>query len=425
MLTQEQNDELTRIGPGTPMGEVLRHYWYPVAITRELDEFPVRKARLLGEDWAVFKTTDGGYGIVAERCPHRGASLANGIAEDGGLRCSYHGWKFDPEGACVEILAEPDSSAEFRRRCAINSGVAQELGGLVWAYVGEAPAPELPRYEAYIMDGIRDIGHSMLPCNWLQIMENSVDPYHVEVLHGKYFQFIAGHKGFEMPSAFANNKHERVAFDRFEHGIIKRRLLEGQSEESDDWKIGHPLVFPYKMWVGGNGVFQMQIRVPVDDTHTWALFYTVHAPEGVDLPDDPPTIDYRYEWLDEHGEHLVDYIEGQDIMAWVTQGEIADRTSEMITKSDVGVVACRRMFKDALEAVADGQDPVAVVREPHEVIKLPLERSKFGRGAEFATQWISRGSMRYSPQAEKLKQLHLDAEAARRQLDQLAAPEDQ
>ena len=201
-----------------------------------------------------------------------------------------------------------------------------------------------------------------------------------------------------------------------DHGIGKRRLLVGQDEDSDDWTIGHPLVFPYQMWVGGNGVYQMQIRVPVDDTTTWMLFYTVHAPDGAPLPEHPPTVDYEYEWLDANGEHIVDYIEGQDVMAWVTQGPVADRTAERITKSDVGVIALRRMFRDSVAAVAEGRDPVAVVREPHDLIKLPLERSKFGRGAEFAVQWIERGSMRYSPQAEALKQLHLDAAAARAEL---------
>ncbi len=416
MLTQEENDELTRVGPGTPMGEVLRHYWYPVAFVRELDEFPVKQVRLLGENWAVFKTPDGAYGIVDERCPHRGASLVYGIVEDGGLRCGYHGWLFDSEGQCVEILAEPDSSPKFREGCSVRAGSAQALGGMVWVHVGAGPAPELPRYEAYVMDGYRDIGHSMLPCNWLQIMENAVDPYHVEALHGNYFDFIASQQGTPMPESFKANKHEKVAFDPFEHGIIKRRLLEGQSEESDDWKIGHPLVFPYKMWVGGNGVYQMQIRVPIDDTTTWKLFYTVHAPEGADLPDDPPVVDYEYRWLDDEGRHIVDYIEGQDVMAWVTQGEIADRTNEKITKSDVGLIACRRMFKEAIESVQRGEDPVAVVREPHDVIKLPLERSKFGRGAQFAIDWINDGSMRYSPIAEELKQLHRDAAAASAEL---------
>ena len=286
---------------------------------------------------------------------------------------------------------------------------------MIWAWIGTGDTPEIPRYEAYVMEGVRDVGHSMLPCNWLQIMENSVDPYHVEALHGDYFAYIAEWKGFEMPSVF-KNKHIKVGFDPFEHGIIKRRLLVGQSEESDDWKIGHPLVFPYKMWVGGNGVYQMQIRVPIDDTHTWAMFYTVHAPDGAELPADPPVVDYEYRWLDDDGTHIVDYIEGQDIMAWVTQGRIADRTAEKITKSDVGVVACRRMFKGAIEAVRNGEDPIAVVREPHDVIKLPLERSKFGRGAAFAIDWINDGSMRYSPIAEQMKRLHLDAATAREEL---------
>ena len=133
------------------------------------------------------------------------------------------------------------------------------------------------------------------------------------------------------------------------------------------------------------------------------------------MPDDPPVVDYEYQWLDENGNHIVDYIEGQDVMAWVTQGRIADRTVEKITRSDVGVLACRRMFREAIEAVEAGRDPVAVVREPHDVIKLPLERSKFGRGAQFAVDWINDGSMRYSPIAEDMKKLHLDA--ARRQAE--------
>jgi 5,5'-dehydrodivanillate O-demethylase oxygenase subunit len=412
MLTKEQNDELTQVGPGTPMGALLRNYWYPVAFVRELDEFPVKQARLLGENFAVFKTPDGEYGIVHERCPHRGASMVYGIVEEGGLRCGYHGWKFDREGNCVETLAEPDSSPAFRAGVCIRAGRAQALGGLVFAYIGDGPAPELPRYEAFVMDGIRDIGHAKLNCNWLQIMENAVDPYHVEALHGNYFQFISDQQGTPMPGSF-KNEHVKVAFDPFEHGIIKRRLLVGQSEDSDDWTIGHPLVFPYQMWVGGNGVFQMQIRVPVDDVTTWKLFYTVHAPEGAPLAEQMHPVDYEIEYVDEKGKYIVDYIEGQDIMAWVTQGQIADRTIEHITKSDLGVVALRRMFRDSMQAVQDGRDPVAVVREPHEVIKLPLERSKFGRGAEFAIDWIDNGSMRYSPIADDLKKLHIDAAETR------------
>jgi 5,5'-dehydrodivanillate O-demethylase len=412
MMTQEQNDELTQVGPGTPMGAVLRHYWYPVCFERELDEFPSRKVRLLGEDFAVFKMPNGEYGIVHEKCPHRGASLVYGIIEDGGVRCGYHGWKFDVDGKCIDILAEPDSSPAFRERVCVKAGKAQKLGGMIWAWIGDGDAPELNRYEAYVMDGVRDVGHSVLPCNWFQIMENSVDPFHVEALHGDYFAYIAEWKGFEMPSAF-KNKHVKVGFDAFDHGIIKRRQLVGQTEEDDDWKIGHPMVFPYCMWVGGNGVYQMQIRVPIDDTHTWALFYTVHAPEGAESLEQMYPVDYEYEWQNDKGEFLVDYIEGQDIMAWVSQGAVADRTIENITKSDVGVIALRRQFRDQIEAVRAGRDPIAVTRTPHDTIELPLERFKFGRGAEFATQWIDRGSMKFSPQADDLKKLHIQAWANR------------
>jgi 5,5'-dehydrodivanillate O-demethylase len=261
-------------------------------------------------------------------------------------------------------------------------------------------------------DAVREIGAAVIPCNWLQIMENSVDPHHVEWLHGNYFNFLAQTRGFVMPSSFTK-KHVRVGFDVFEWGIIKRRLLEGQSEEDDDWKIGHPLVFPYCMRVGGNGIDQMQIRVPIDDTTTWALFYSTHNPPGLDrYPEQAYPVDYEYQWRDEQGKHIVDYIEGQDVMAWVSQGPITDRTAEHIGKSDLGVTMIRRMFRENMAAVQDGRDPLGVIREPHERIDLPCERSKFGSGAEFALQWIDRGSSRYSPQAEFLKKLHIQAAAA-------------
>lgn len=411
MLSKDKNETLTRIGPGTPMGELLRRYWYPVALTRQLDEFPVKRVRLLGEDFAVWKGPDGSYGIMQEACPHRRASLAYGVVEPDGLRCGYHGWLFGRDGRCLDQPAEPATS-RFADKVTARSGHTRELGGLVFAYIGPDPAPQIPRYEAFVMDGIRDIGHATLPCSWLQIMENAVDPHHVEFLHGRYFQFLGEQAGFTAPPAF-QKRHVDVAFDPFEHGIVKRRILEGQSEDSDDWKIGHPLVFPYQMWVGGNGVYQMQIRVPVDDTTTWVAFYSVHRPDGIDLPEQAAVVDYEFPWLDSDGNHFVDYIEGQDIMAWVTQGAITDRTSEHLGRSDIGVVMLRHMFRQQMTAVAEGRDPLGVVREPHDLIELPLERDKFGAGYQFATQWIDMGSMRYSPQADDLRKLHIAAAVAR------------
>jgi 5,5'-dehydrodivanillate O-demethylase len=412
MLSKAENDELTQVGPGTPMGELLRHYWYPVCMTRELAEFPIKTVKLLGESFVVYRLPTGVYGISAERCPHRGASMAYGMVEDRGLRCGYHGWLYDTSGRCLEQPAEPADSS-YKNKICLKSGHAQQLGGMVWAYVGKDPAPELPRYDGYVMDGVRDIGHTVLPCNWLQIMENSVDPFHVEWLHNRYFAWLASRSGRGIPDSFSRVEHVKVAFDPFEHGIIKRRLLKGQSEDNDDWKIGHPLVFPYCMWVGGNGTYQMQIRVPRDDDETWVAFYTCHAPTGIELDTTGRTVDYEIPWRRGDGTFITDYIEGQDMMAWVTQGRIADRTNEHLATSDAGVIALRKMFRASLDAVAAGEDPVAVVRAKHDRIELPLERSKFGAGAEFSVQWIESGSQRYSPIRDELRALHLAAAAAR------------
>jgi 5,5'-dehydrodivanillate O-demethylase len=209
MLTAEQNDELTQVAAGTPMGELLRRYWYPVAFTRELEEFPVRPARLLGEDFAVFKTPRGKYGILPEGCPHRRASLTYGVVEPDGLRCAYHGWLFGTDGSCLDQPAEREET-NFRSRVRAAAGVAQELGGLVWAYIGPSPAPELPRFDVFVMDGVRDIGWTFLPCNFVQIMENAVDPHHTEWLHGRFFEFMARHQGFDAPPSFGK-KHVKVA----------------------------------------------------------------------------------------------------------------------------------------------------------------------------------------------------------------------
>lgn len=416
MLSQELNDQLTQVGPGTPMGELLRRYWYPVAFVEDLDKWPIKRVRLLGVDLALWKTPEGGYGIMQEKCPHRHASLAYGVVETGGLRCGYHGWKFATDGTCLEQPAEPEESV-FRHKIETFAGRAEALGGLIFAYLGPDPAPQVPRYEAFVMDGTRDVGHAMLPCSWFQIMENAVDPHHVEWLHGNYFRFLGEQQGFVAPPQFQKG-HVKTAFDTFDHGIVKRRVLEGQSEDSDDWKIGHPLVFPYQMWVGGNGIYQMQIRVPVDDTTTHMMFYTVSKPEGVDKFPDQSLVAYEVPYLDDDGNHLVDFVEGQDIMAWITQGPVTDRTAEHLGTSDTGILMLRRMFREAMADIEDGKDPLAVVRDEHDVIELPLEKDKFGAGYQFASAWINGGSMRYSPIKEQLLRLHLDAAVERGEVDQ-------
>ena len=403
MLTVEQNDELTQVGPGTPMGELLRRYWYPIAFEQDFDSVPSKTVRLLSEDWTLYKTPSGKYGIIGEKCAHRRASLTYGVVHEDGIRCGYHGWKYDFDGQCTEQPAEADNQ-NFRDRVQMKAGKAQPMGGMVWVYVGPDPAPELPRFDVFVKDGIRDVGYTTIPCNWLQIMENSVDPHHVEWLHGYYFNFVGETQGFEAPKAF-QKRHMRTGFDEMEWGILKRRVLEGGTEENDDWKIGHPLVFPYFMRVGGAYVDQMQIRVPIDDTHTWKLFYSTHNPGEELTTQERPTV-YEYLWKDDEGRFITDYIEGQDIMAWVSQGPVTDRTQEHLGRSDAGVAMLRKMFKENMKRVADGLDPIAITREKHEIINLPCEKDKFGAERTFAAAWINGGSMRYSPIKEQLLEVH-------------------
>ncbi len=399
MLSRERQEMLTRVGPGTPMGELLRRYWMPVGASSELPAGTVLPRRLLGEDLVLYRDTEGRPALLEERCPHRRTSLVGGFVDAEGIRCPYHGWKFDASGACLEMPAEPPDSNLLGRVCA-RAYPVEELGGLLFAYLGPDPAPLLPRYDLFVWDNVlRDVGRAQLPCNWLQIMENSVDPHHVEWLHGHHLAQVRERQGEEAPTHY-RRRQIRVGFDLFEHGIVKRRVLEGGSEEDDDWKIGHPLVFPIMLRVGSHRQHRFQIRVPVDDTHTMHYWYACYRPpDGVDAPPQVEVPLYEVPWQDETGEHIMDFVDGQDIMVWVTQGPIADRTRETLGSSDRGIALYRRLLLDQLEVVRTGKDPLGVIRDPaaNEIIELPQEREKFGRGAAFLAESMAMGHARYSP----------------------------
>jgi 5,5'-dehydrodivanillate O-demethylase len=197
----------------------------------------------------------------------------------------------------------------------------------------------------------------------------------------------------------------KIAFDEFEFGIIKRRLLEGQSEDSDDWTVGHPVLFPYILSVGNGNpesrTYNFQIRVPVDDTHTEHLWYTAYVlPRSIDIParlKDRVTL-YDVPFVDANGDHIIDYVDGQDIMAWVTQGAIADRSKEMLGSTDSGVVAFRRMCERELDKVERGEDPIGVLRDVKRngLIELPVERNKYHFSDGFDIR-IERSQSRFSP----------------------------
>jgi 5,5'-dehydrodivanillate O-demethylase len=381
------------------MGGLLRRYWIPVAASVELRSNPVKSVRLLGESLVLFRDASGRLGLIEEHCPHRRTSLAYGMVDHEGIRCPYHGWKFDGAGKCLEMPAEPADTRLPGRVRAVAYRV-EELGGLIFAYLGPEPAPLLPRYDLFVWENcLRDIGQALLPCNWLQIMENSVDPHHLEWLHGHHLAGVRRLRGESTPTHYPR-RHIKTAFDVFRHGIIKRRVLENGSEDDDDWKVGHPLIFPFMLRVGSGNQHRMQIRVPIDDTHTWHLWYSCYRPASAAREVSQSEIPlYEVPWRNADGTHVVDTIDGQDIMACVTQGPIVDRTREILGSSDDGIALLRRLLLQQLGVIRRGEDPLGVIRDADEnqIVELPQEANKYGSGTRFLAESLAMGHARYSP----------------------------
>ncbi len=363
--TQEQNDRLTQVGPGTPMGNLMRRYWHPVAAAIELDRDPVRKVRFFGEDLTLYRSEAGEYGLVEDRCAHRCMSLEFGIPDAKGLRCAYHGWVYDASGACVEQPFEdrtfPD--ARYRERIKITAYPVQELGGLLFAYFGPEPAPLLPRWDLLVRDDLDvAVEKHPLPCNWLQCMDNAADPVHFEFLHAAFGNYTL--KKLGRPAGMTQARHLKIEFDVFRYGIMKRRLLEGAPEDSDEWRVGHPLIFPNLLAVGNEGTSTLQYRVPVDDTHTLQIAYrtTKRAPGAAP---EPITVKYSELFTDD-GKLVADTIPKQDMTGWVGQGPISDRTREHLTASDKGVILYHKLLYENMETVERGEDPMGIIRDREE-----------------------------------------------------------
>jgi 5,5'-dehydrodivanillate O-demethylase oxygenase subunit len=390
VLSREENETLTRVGPGTPMGTLLRRYWHPIATASDMEVAWTKRVRVMGEDLVLFRDRIGKLGLVGEFCPHRRASLAYGIPTDSGIRCPYHGWQFDHAGDCTEQPNEPSDST-FKDKVRTSGYPIQELAGLIFAYLGPLPAPLMTRFDGLLAaPAIRMIGRAVIPCNWLQIMENSADPVHSEWLHGHFLQFLEEEQGRR--NAFSGH-HIKIAFDEVPYGIIKRRLKEGQPETCDDWRVGHPLVWPNVLAVGTAyptwASYEFQYRVPADDTHTNHFWFTAFVPpEGAAVPSQLLMRPEVYDVPMDTGE--LDTAEFQDIMAWTTQGAIMDRTAEHLGTTDRGVTMLRRMYFRELQRLENGEPLMLENHDPSVdcVLELPIEHGKahFSEGFETVFQ---------------------------------------
>lgn len=333
------------------MGNLMRRYWHPVAASAELGKDPVKAIRLLGESLVVYRDERGHVRLVA------GAS-----AQSGSL-----GQSSEPAGR----TSKPS--------CEVTAYPVQELGGLIFAYLGPGPLPLLPRYNVLVWDdALRETNGTVIPCNWLQVMENLLDPMHVEYLHGRYFAYVLERKGGNQLQEFLSHyvpaPMKKIGFDLFEHGIIERHVI--KTDEDNSWKSGTPSFFPTTSLLGSSGKGGSVIFVvPMDDTHTWFLLHMAER-LGIPIPPRESSPFFDVPGTDETGKFILDTANGQDHMAVVTQGQIARRDEEHLGMSDIGIVLYREMLMEQMERVEQGEEPMNVCRDPAEnqVIEIPVSQ---------------------------------------------------
>jgi phthalate 4,5-dioxygenase oxygenase subunit len=387
MLSREDNELLCRVGPGTPMGNLMRQYWVPAALSSELPESdgaPLR-VRLLGEDLVAFRVSSGAVGLIENNCPHRGASLFYGRNEGEGLRCVYHGWKFDVTGRCVDMPSEPPEN-NFKQKVQAVVYPCVERGGLVWAYLGPRQTPPpLPELEPNMSTDC-SIQVYQRECNWMQALEGDIDTGHTVFLH------LGGVDPAEVSPGTWAEYALRDPAARYEVTETDSGVMYGAQRpaEADTvyWRIAN-FLFPFYAMVP-TGVLGMEVRVrawvPMDDGHTLAMTISRGArPAGrnagrqVVVP--PETLPNTTDWYgrfrcvaNANNDYLVDRkmqqttsytgigsIFLQDQAVTESMGPIYDRTQERLGTSDQMIIRTRKRLIDAAKALRDaGRVPPGV-----------------------------------------------------------------
>jgi phthalate 4,5-dioxygenase len=381
MLTREENERLTRVGAGTPMGETMRRYWMPVLMSWELPEpdgAPVR-VRILGEDLVAFRTSDGRIGLLDEFCPHRRTSLWLGRNEENGLRCVYHGWKFDVTGQCVEQMNEPRQFCDKVRTTAYPTC---ELGGIVWTYMGpkeRQPAP--PNFELIqVPDTQREVSKVWQASNWLQAVEGGIDTSHFTILH-RALKRNALQPGVPIDSPGVRGGAPTLEVDVTDYGY---RYFGVRPLDNDQQYVrGYHFVMPFTQ-LRPPGPDMKQVHghfwVPIDDENCMVWnFYYAYGDEAVHHRSDDsgngygthvdPKNDFRpvrnraNGWMIDRKMQKtetftgIDGINQQDRAIQESMGPIVDRTRENLGPADRAVVATRRLLLEAVDTVERGGDP--------------------------------------------------------------------
>ena len=393
MMDAAQNDEMTRVAADRPAGRLLRHYWQPVALVDELaGERPLKAVRILGEDLVLFRGEDGGYGLLERHCPHRGADLAFGRLEGGGLRCTFHGWLFDAAGRCLETPAEPPES----RVCANVRQAAYPVearNGVLFAYLGAGEPPAMPSFDCFVAPEAYTFAFKgLIECNWLQALEVGIDPAHASFLH-RFFededpaagygkQFRAASAGSAMPMTRVLREFTRpridVAATDFGLRIIALREL---SAAETHVRVTN-LVFPQAFVIPLSAEMTItQWHVPVDDysCYWYAIFTSFGEPVDkaamreqrlalYELPDYRPRLNRHNNYGFDAAEQKTATFTGMgadinvhDTWAIEFQGRIQDRTREHLGHTDKAIVQYRRMLREAIAKAAAGEKPPMVL----------------------------------------------------------------
>jgi len=357
-MDKVENEVLTRVGPGTPMGGLLRRYWWPVWFTEQVTNKPV-PVRLLGEDLILFRNPAGMLGLIERYCAHRRVSLEFGRVEADGIRCCYHGWQYDRSGQCVDTPLEPEGS-RLKDGVRLKGYEVTEAGGLVFAYLGPKPAPVFPRWDLLFREaGLTVVGADEEYCNWLQRAENTVDQHHLCALHAAVYPQLAF-------------KRCQVDWDPTWYGLKTVMHIPGLSAP----KVDH-FVFPStnrftRARVGDPPSHDMRFRVPTDDEKTttfWLNAYPSIKDQGR----------LKTEGLKKRERGVYDRVEDgwwdlpshhQDTAAQESQGLITDRSAETLGWTDRGIAIFRKMLHEGMDKVAAGKDPLGVLREDRNIIDL-------------------------------------------------------
>jgi 5,5'-dehydrodivanillate O-demethylase len=360
-ITQEENTRMTQVGPGTPAGNMLRRYWWPILPSDEVKNKPI-KVGLLGEKFVLFRTGEGKLGLLDLNCTHRRASLEFGRVEDKGIRCCYHGWKYDVEGNVLDMMIETDNGAKIRQNYKQPSYDTFEISGMVFAYIGPKPAPKFPKWDLLFDDKCNKfiVGRDC-HSNWVQRVENLNDPLHVSVLHAAVYPELAGARATTKDVEW----HERW------YGIDMRLTY------ASGIKDRHHFIFPAanRIYVGRSGQrpYQwIQMFTPVTDTYT--LVYQWMCSIG----DPPPykTTAAKFQSYPPGGFKRIEdgwwdiWERDQDDAAMESQGVIANRSLEHMAPCDKGVALFRQLLKRSIDAVEQGKDPVAAVPPNDDIVML-------------------------------------------------------